>query len=258
VIQAFKTVAIDRSNADRRQIDLNLRDRARSWQSDRRAPKAARTLRIDIPLTSSWTATPGAYRQVDEKYDLQCATLALTDGGAGNILIEAARVGVDEMRSVSTTTESGIPEEIQRHVFDPFVTTPTDESSTGTRPLCRRNIVKEQLGGRNQHHLCSGKGTRLHDSSIGAPGKNGRRGRRLNGGHENARDGIPRRNACTIGLAISPRTRLAARARERQRSHPRQVRDRLRRRLASMRKRFAFSAGNDEALLHLPQAQEGP
>jgi len=40
-----------------------------------------------------------------------------------------------------------MPEQVQRHVFDPFFTTRRAQGSTGLGPYIVHNLVTEQLGG---------------------------------------------------------------------------------------------------------------
>jgi signal transduction histidine kinase len=56
---------------------------------------------------------------------------------------------------------SGIPEAVQRHVFDPFFTTRRAEGSTGLGLYIVYNLVTQQLGGTITLVSMPGQGTTL-------------------------------------------------------------------------------------------------
>jgi signal transduction histidine kinase len=55
----------------------------------------------------------------------------------------------------------GIPEQVQRHVFDPFFTTRRAQGSTGLGLYIVHNLVTQQLGGRIRLASAPGKGTSI-------------------------------------------------------------------------------------------------
>jgi signal transduction histidine kinase len=178
LIQAFKQVAIDRSNADRRRFDLKLATEQIVASVTPGLPKPRGPLAIDIPSDIIMDSYPGAYGQVMTNLIFNAATHGFADGGAGNILIEAARVGVDEIEVSFSDDGRGIPEEIQRHVFDPFFTTRRAKGSTGLGLYIVRNLVTEQLGGRIDIISAPGKGTSICMTvPLVAPGQTGVAGR---------------------------------------------------------------------------------
>jgi len=58
-------------------------------------------------------------------------THGFTNGPGGHMVIKAHRIGMDQVEITFSDDGSGIPEEVQRHVFDPFFTTRRAQGSTG-------------------------------------------------------------------------------------------------------------------------------
>jgi signal transduction histidine kinase len=77
------------------------------------------------------------------------------------MLIEATRVGTDQVEITFSDDGSGIPEDVKPHVFDPFFTTRRSKGSTGLGLYIVYNIVTEQLGGRIALLSAPGKGTSI-------------------------------------------------------------------------------------------------
>lgn len=161
LIQAFKQVAIDRNDADRRRFDLRLATEQIVASVMPGLPKPRSPLATDIPSDIIMDSYPGAYGQVLTNLIFNAATHGFADGGSGNILIEAARVGVDEIEISISDDGRGIPEEIQRLVFDPFFTTRRAKGNTGLGLYIVHNLVTEQLGGRINIISAPGKGTTI-------------------------------------------------------------------------------------------------
>jgi signal transduction histidine kinase len=93
LIQSFKQVAVDRSQADRRRFDLKLATEqiVASVRPVCRNPEICGRLRF--PQTSFWTATRGAYGQVLTNLIFNAVTHGFTEGVGGHILIRARRLG---------------------------------------------------------------------------------------------------------------------------------------------------------------------
>jgi signal transduction histidine kinase len=159
LIQAFKQVAIDRSHADRRRFDLRLATEQIVASVMPGLPKPRSPLTIDIPSDVTLDSHAGAYGQVLTNLIFNAVTHGFADGHGGNMLIEATRVSLDLIEIRFSDDGRGIPEEIQRHVFDPFFTTRRAKGSTGLGLYIVHNLVTEQLGGRITLVSAPGKGT---------------------------------------------------------------------------------------------------
>ena len=69
-------------------------------------------------------------------------------------------------------TAVGIPEDVQRHVFDPFFTTRRAQGSTGLGLYIVHNLVTQQLGGTVTLVSAPGKGTTISMTlPLVAPGQ---------------------------------------------------------------------------------------
>jgi signal transduction histidine kinase len=88
---------------------------------------------------------------------------AVTHGFAnapgGHMMIKANRLGTDQVEISFSDDGGGIPEGVQRHVFDPFFTTRRPQGSTGLGLYIVYNLVTQQLGGRITLVSAPGKGT---------------------------------------------------------------------------------------------------
>jgi signal transduction histidine kinase len=89
------------------------------------------------------------------------ATHGFADGADGHMLIKALRLGTDQVELIFSDDGRGIPEEVQRHVFDPFFTTRRANGNTGLGLYIVHNLVTEQLGGRITLASERGKGTTI-------------------------------------------------------------------------------------------------
>jgi signal transduction histidine kinase len=161
LIQSFKQVAVDRSSDDRRAFDLKLATEQVIVSVRSRLLKSQSSLVIDIPSDITLDSYPGAYGQVLTNLIFNAVAHGFTDGPGGHMLIKARRLGIDQIEITFSDDGSGIPEEIQRHVFDPFFTTGRAQGSTGLGLYIVHNLVTQQLGGRIKLVSAPGKGTTI-------------------------------------------------------------------------------------------------
>ena len=175
LIQAFKQVAVDRSQADRRHFDLRVATEQIVASVVPNLPKPRCLLTLDIPSDVILDSYPGAYGQVLTNLIFNAVRHGFADGLGGNILVEASDLGTDQVEITFTDDGRGIPEEVQRHVFDPFFTTQRAKGSTGLGLLHRAFSRDRAARGTNhgnffawQRHL------HLHDFALGCS-KPGRR-----------------------------------------------------------------------------------
>jgi signal transduction histidine kinase len=161
LIQAFKQVAVDRSQADRRHFDLRVATEQIVASVVPNLPKPRCLLTLDIPSDVILDSYPGAYGQVLTNLIFNAVRHGFADGLGGNILVEASDLGTDQVEITFTDDGRGIPEEVQRHVFDPFFTTQRARGSTGLGLYIVHSLVTEQLGGRITVISSLGKGTSI-------------------------------------------------------------------------------------------------
>jgi signal transduction histidine kinase len=161
LIQSFKQVAVDRSSDDRRAFDLKLA--TEQVIASLRAPllKSQSSLAVEMPSDITLDSYPGAYGQVLTNLIFNAVTHGFTDGPGGYMLVKAHRLGTDQVEITFSDDGGGIPEEVQRRVFDPFFTTRRPQGSTGLGLYVVHNLVTQQLGGRIALVSAPGKGTTI-------------------------------------------------------------------------------------------------
>jgi signal transduction histidine kinase len=172
LIQAFKQVAVDRSGADRRIFDLKLATEQIVAAVRPGIRKSRASLTLDIPSDIMLDSYPGAYGQVLTNLLFNAVTHGFADGSGGNMLIKAECLGAEQVEITFSDDGRGIPEDVQRHVFDPFFTTRRAKGHTGLGLSIVYNLVTEQLGGRITLLSAPGQGTTLSMTlPLIAPGR---------------------------------------------------------------------------------------
>jgi len=161
LIQSFKQVAIDRSSDDRRAFDLKLATEQVVASVRSRLLKSQSSLAIEMPSDITMDSFPGPYGQVLTSLIFNAVTHGFTDTPGGHMLIEARRLSLDQVEVTFSDDGRGIPEQVQRHVFDPFFTTRRAQGSTGLGLYIVHNLVTQQLGGRITLASAPGKGTSI-------------------------------------------------------------------------------------------------
>jgi signal transduction histidine kinase len=161
LIQSFKQVAVDRSSDGRRAFDLKLATEQVVASVQARLSKSQSSLAVEIPSEITLDSYPGAYGQVLTNLIFNAVTHGFADGPGGYMLVKAHRLGTDQVEITFADDGGGIPEEVQRHVFDPFFTTRRPQGSTGLGLYIVHNLVTQQLGGRIALISTPGKGTTI-------------------------------------------------------------------------------------------------
>jgi signal transduction histidine kinase len=171
LIQSFKQVAVDRSSDDRRAFDLKLATAQVIASVRSRLLKSQSSLAIEMPSDITLESYPGAYRQVLTNLIVNAVAHGFIEGPGGHMLIKARRLGMDQVEITFSDDGSGIPEEVQRHVFDPFFTTRRAQGSTGLGLYIVHTLVTQQLGGRITLVSAPGEGTSIRMTlPVLAPG----------------------------------------------------------------------------------------
>jgi signal transduction histidine kinase len=161
LIQSFKQVAVDRSSEDRRVFDLKLATEQVIASVRSRLLKSQSSLVIEIPPDIIMDSFPGPYGQVLTNLIFNALTHGFTDLPGGQMLIKARRLGLAEVEITFADDGGGMPEEVQRRVFDPFFTTRRAQGSIGLGLYIVHNLVTQQLGGRITLASAAGKGTTI-------------------------------------------------------------------------------------------------
>ena len=119
------------------------------------------SLELDVPSGLTLNSYPGPYGQVLTNLIFNAVTHGFPDGSSGHVLIKARRFALDEVEITVSDDGGGIPEDVQRHVFDPFFTTRRAHGNTGLGLYIVRNLVTQQLGGTVALVSAPGKGTTI-------------------------------------------------------------------------------------------------
>jgi signal transduction histidine kinase len=159
LIQSFKQVAVDRSQAERRQFTLGeATDQivASLRPVLKRAPIA---LSLDVPEGLIIEGYPGSYGQILTNLFLNAVNHAFSDGRSGLITISARPRGHEDIEIIFADDGAGMTPDVQRQAFDPFFTTRRNEGGTGLGLHIVYNLVTQQLGGRMMLESRPGQGT---------------------------------------------------------------------------------------------------
>jgi len=159
LIQSFKQVAVDRSDAERRVF--NLREATEQMMvSLRPALKHSLVwLSVDVPEEISLKSYPGPYGQVLTNLVLNALTHAFPDKRAGTLRLSARKLGTDQVEIEFADDGVGMSEEVQRRAFEPFFTTRRNRGGTGLGLHIVYNLVTRRLGGTLRLESQPGHGT---------------------------------------------------------------------------------------------------
>ena len=159
LIQSFKQVAVDRSDAERRVF--NLRDATEQMMvSLRPALKHSLVwLSVDVPEDISLKSYPGPYGQVLTNLVLNALAHAFPDKRAGTLRLTARKLGIDQVEIEFADDGVGMNEEVQRRAFEPFFTTRRNRGGTGLGLHIVYNLVTRRLGGSLRMESVPGHGT---------------------------------------------------------------------------------------------------
>jgi signal transduction histidine kinase len=159
LIQSFKQVAVDRSDAERRVF--NLREATEQMMvSLRPALKHSLVwLSVDVPEEISLKSYPGPYGQVLTNLVLNALTHACPDKRAGTLRLTARKVGTDHVEIEFADDGIGMSEDVQRRAFEPFFTTRRNRGGTGLGLHIVYNLVTRRLGGSLRLESAPGRGT---------------------------------------------------------------------------------------------------
>jgi signal transduction histidine kinase len=159
LIQSFKQVAVDRSQAERRQFNLGEATDQIIASLRPVLKKAAISLAVEMPEGLLIDGYPGSYGQILTNLFLNAANHAFADGRAGTITIVAKSRSQDDVELIFADDGAGMTPDVQRQAFDPFFTTRRNEGGTGLGLHIVYNLVTQQLGGRMMLDSRLGQGT---------------------------------------------------------------------------------------------------
>lgn len=147
LVQSFKQVAVDRSQAERRSFDLGQATQ-QILASLRPSLKTSKIqLEVDVPDGIQMESFPGPFGQVLTNLFLNAVHHAFADGQEGTIAIGAHKTGAGQVEVSFRDDGRGMSEEVQRQAFEPFFTTRRGSGGTGLGLHIVYNLVTRRLGG---------------------------------------------------------------------------------------------------------------
>jgi signal transduction histidine kinase len=171
LIQSIKQVAADRSSDNRRAFDLKLATEQVVASVRSRLLKSQSSLEVEVPSDIIMDSFPGPYGQVLTNLIFNAIKHGFSAAPGGHMLLKARRLAADQVEITFSDDGCGIPEHLQRHVFDPFFTTRRNDGSTGLGLYIVYNLVTQQLGGRITLVSAPGQGTTIYMTlPLRAPG----------------------------------------------------------------------------------------
>jgi signal transduction histidine kinase len=158
LIQSFKQVAVDRSNAERRTFDLSQSTEQIVSSLMPGLKRSQITLETDIPEGIVMDSYPGHYGQVLTNLFVNAVGHGLEEVESGKIRIEARSLSPEQVEILFVDNGMGMTEEIKRQAFDPFFTTRRAQGGTGLGLHIVYTLVTRRLGGQIDLASEPGKG----------------------------------------------------------------------------------------------------
>lgn len=160
LISSFKQVAVDQSNENQRQFNmlqlinevlLSLRPNLKKTQHH---------LQIDCPADLTLNSKPGPINQILINLIMNSLLHAFDEGQQGTIVI---KVEMKQNRCLLHYSDNGkgVPEQIRKKIFDPFVTTRRGEGGSGLGMHLVYNLVSQALNGKIKLESSLGAGIQI-------------------------------------------------------------------------------------------------
>jgi signal transduction histidine kinase len=159
LISSFKQIAVDQTNDQRREFDLQeaVRDTIATYTP--RLRRAGCEVVLEIQEGLRFDSYPGGLYQVLNNLMNNALNHAFEAGRSGTITVHA-EAAADGMVALTFSDDGvGMTEEVLRRVFDPFFTTRMGQGGTGLGMHIVYNIVNAALGGRITVSSAPGAGT---------------------------------------------------------------------------------------------------
>ncbi|WP_448035176.1 sensor histidine kinase [Bradyrhizobium liaoningense] len=161
MVHSFRQVAVHQADEDRRTFEL------KDWLlelTSKLGPLLSHhglTVEVRCPAGIKLNSYPGALAQVISNLALNTAGHAYPDKRGGRFVITASQPDPTSVRLVCADEGVGIPDELQAHIFDPFVTTSRESGHAGLGLHIAFNLVASSLNGRLRLESTTGPGTQI-------------------------------------------------------------------------------------------------
>jgi len=159
LISSFKQIAVDQTNDQRREFDLQeaVRDIIATYMP--RLRRAGCEVVLEIQEGLRFDSYPGGLYQVLNNLMNNALNHAFEGGGSGTVTVHA-EAAADGMVALTFSDDGvGMTDDVLRRVFDPFFTTRMGQGGTGLGMHIVYNIVNAVLGGRISVSSAPGAGT---------------------------------------------------------------------------------------------------
>ena len=161
MVHSFKQVAVNQADEDRRSFGLN------EWLSELTSklgpllsPRGL-AIHAQCPPGIRLNSYLGALAQVISNLAFNAAEHAYPDKKGGSFTIIVSQPEADSVRIVCSDEGVGIPDDLQAHIFDPFVTTGRASGNPGLGLHIAFNIVVSSLRGHLRLESKPGPGTQI-------------------------------------------------------------------------------------------------
>jgi signal transduction histidine kinase len=171
LVQSFKQVAVDRSNAQRRAFDLQqtLAELVSVMQRD--IAHSGHLIELDIPAQICMNSYPGPLIQVIAALIENALVHAFEGRENGQMRLTASCHQADQVQIRFSDNGVGIEEQYLKRIFDPFFTTKMGQGSGGLGMNICYNIVTTLLNGQIKVESTPGQHTVfILDLPLVAPG----------------------------------------------------------------------------------------
>jgi signal transduction histidine kinase len=161
MVHSFRQVAVHQADEDRRTFEL------KDWLSELMSKLGpllshhALTVEVECPPGIELNSYPGALAQVIGNLALNTAGHAYPDKRGGRLVITVSQPDPKSVRLVCADDGVGIPDQLQAHIFDPFVTTSREHGHAGLGLHIAFNLVASSLNGRLRLESKKGPGTQI-------------------------------------------------------------------------------------------------
>lgn len=158
LISSFKQVAVDQSSESSRafcvaqlisEILLSLRPRLKKFNH---------TIDVDVDPSLVVESKAGPINQILINLIMNSIIHGFENVESGRITIHTELIGVSKLKLVYTDDGHGIPDEIRKRIFDPFVTTKRGQGGSGLGMHLVYNLVTQALNGSISLTSETGKG----------------------------------------------------------------------------------------------------
>jgi two-component system NtrC family sensor kinase len=158
LIRSFKDVAVDRSSDSRRHYHLaTYIDEVLSTLRPELKKTRLETV-VSIDRTIEVDGFPGAMAQIVTNLVMNSIKHGYAPGAEGKLTFHGTLDDHNWVRLVYSDTGDGVPDELRKTMFDPFVTTKRGKGGSGLGLHILHNIVVGKFGGRVAYRDTEGGG----------------------------------------------------------------------------------------------------